>query len=67
LARSFENDTEDSQFFIILQDEPLFEGEYTPLGKVLYGMKILEKIKYQRQSEYVLRPDFINSLKLHNQ
>jgi len=30
-------------------------------------MKILEKIKYQRQSEYVLRPDFINSLKLHNQ
>ena len=26
-----------------------------------------EKIKYQRQSEYVLRPDFINSLKLHNQ
>ena len=25
-------DTEDSQFFIILEDEPLFEGEYTPKG-----------------------------------
>ena len=33
------NDTEDSQFFIILQDEPLFEGEYTPVGKVIYGLE----------------------------
>ena len=64
LARTFKNDTEDSQFFIILQDEPLFEGEYTPLGKVLYGLEVLEKIKYQRHSEYILRPDFINSFKM---
>ena len=27
LARTFEMNTEDSQFFIILRDEPLFEGE----------------------------------------
>jgi cyclophilin family peptidyl-prolyl cis-trans isomerase len=66
LARTFKNDTEDSQFFIILQDEPLFEGEYTPVGKVLYGLEILEKIKYQRNSEYILRPDFINSFKMLN-
>jgi|TARA_B110000238_G_scaffold175944_1_gene196670 cyclophilin family peptidyl-prolyl cis-trans isomerase len=66
LARTFKSDTEDSQFFIILQDEPLFEGEYTPVGKVLYGIKVLEKIKYQRNSEYVLRPDFINSFKMLN-
>jgi cyclophilin family peptidyl-prolyl cis-trans isomerase len=66
LARTFKSDTEDSQFFIILQDEPLFEGEYTPVGKVLYGIKLLEKIKYQRNSEYVLRPDFINSFKMLN-
>ena len=39
LARTFKNDTEDSQFFRILQDEPLFEGEYTPVGKVLYGLE----------------------------
>jgi cyclophilin family peptidyl-prolyl cis-trans isomerase len=64
LARTFKNDTEDSQFFIILQDEPLFEGEYTPVGKVLYGLEVLEKIKYQRHSEYILRPDFINSFKM---
>ena len=64
LARTFKNDTEDSQFFIILQDEPLYEGEYTPVGKVIYGIEVLKKIKHQRNSEYVLRPDFINSFKM---
>ena len=64
LARAKEYDTEDSQFFIILQDEPLYEGEYTPIGKVIYGIEVLEKIKYLEKSEYVLRPDFINSLSL---
>jgi len=66
LARTFRSDTEDSQFFIILQDEPLFEGEYTPVGKVLYGLKVLKKIKNQRNSEYILRPDFINTFKMLN-
>ena len=66
LARTFKNDTEDSQFFIILKDEPLFEGEYTPVGRVLYGLEVLKKIKYERRSEYVLRPDFINSFKMLN-
>ena len=66
LARTFKNNTEDSQFFITLQDEPLFEGEYTPVGKVLYGLKILKKIKHGRNSEYILRPDFINSFKMLN-
>ena len=45
-------------------DEPLYEGEYTPIGKVIYGIEVLEKIKYLDKSEYVLRPDFINSLRL---
>ena len=66
LARTFRSDTEDSQFFIILQDEPLFEGEYTPVGKVLYGLEVLKKIKKQRNSEYILRPDFINTFKMLN-
>ncbi|MDC0626935.1 peptidylprolyl isomerase [Candidatus Pelagibacter sp.] len=64
LARTFKNNTEDSQFFIILQDEPLFEGEYTPVGKVLYGLEVLKKIKSDRRTEYILRPDFINSFKM---
>jgi peptidyl-prolyl cis-trans isomerase A (cyclophilin A) len=64
LARTLEYDTEDSQFFIILDDEPLFEGEYTPIGKVIYGIKVLEKIRYYHRSEYVLRPDFINKVRM---
>ena len=64
LARTLKYDTEDSQFFIILDDEPLFEGEYTPVGKVIYGIKVLEKIRYSHRSEYVLRPDFINTVRM---
>ncbi len=64
LARTQKYNTEDSQFFIILKDEPLFETEYTPIGKVIYGLKALEKIKYLDKSQYVLRPDFINSLRM---
>lgn len=64
LARTYKMDTEDSQFFIVLQDEPLFEGEYTPLGKVLYGIEVLEKIKFVSRFHIVPRPDFINTLKL---
>ena len=64
LARSKSYNTEDSQFFIILRDEPLYESEYTPIGKVIYGLEALKKIKYLDKSQYVLRPDFINSIRM---
>ena len=60
LARTNKKNTEDSQFFILLQDAPLFEGEYSPVGKVIYGLEVLRKIKYSEKTEYVLRPDFVN-------
>ena len=66
LARTFELDTEDSQFFIILQDEPLYEGEYTPVGKVIYGLGVLEKVKFVPKFHIVPRPDFINSFRMLN-
>ena len=66
LARTFKNNTEDSQFFIILEDEPLYESEYTPVGRVIYGIKVLNKIKFLDNSEYILRPDFINTFKMLN-
>ena len=66
LARTYQRNTEDSQFFIILQDEPLFEGEYTPVGKVLNGIEVLEKIKFMSKFHIVPRPDFINSFKMLN-
>ena len=64
LARTQSYDTEDSQFFIILRDEPLYETEYTPIGKVIYGLETLKKIKYLDKSQFVLRPDYINSLRM---
>ena len=64
LARTQDYNTEDSQFFIVLRDEPLYETEYTPIGKVIYGLEALEKIKYLDKSQYVLRPDFINTLRM---
>ncbi len=64
LARTDKLNTEDSQFFILLEDAPLYEGEYSPLGKVVYGLDVLKKIKYNDKVEYVLRPDFINTFKM---
>ena len=64
MARTKNLDTEDSQFFILLQDAPLFKGEYTPIGKVIYGLEVLDTITDDRRREYVLRPDFINSFSL---
>ena len=63
-AKSKNGDAEDSEFFILLADALLFEGEYTPLGRVVNGISALEKIKFNDQSEYVLRPDFINYFRL---
>ena len=63
-AKSKNGDAEDSEFLILLADAFLFEGEYTPLGRVINGISALEKIKFNDKSEYVLRPDFINSLKM---
>ena len=64
MARGDNFNSEDSEFFIILKDIPIYKGEYTPLGKVLLGLDSLKKIKKGNKSNYVLRPDFIKSLKL---
>jgi cyclophilin family peptidyl-prolyl cis-trans isomerase len=64
LARTDKKNTEDSQFFILLKDAPLFGGEYSPVGKVIYGLNVLQKIKFDDKVEYVLRPDFINTFKM---
>ena len=66
-AKSKSGDAEDSEFLILLADAFLFEGEYTPLGRVISGISALEKIKFNDRSEYVLRPDFINFLKMFSE
>ena len=64
MARTYRRDTEDTQFFILLKDAPLFEGEYSPVGKVKYGLDVLEKIKHDDKTEYILRPDFIETFRM---
>ena len=59
-----EFDTEDSEFFIILKDIPLYQGEYTPVGKVIFGLDALKKIKIGDKTDYVLRPDYIKDFQL---
>ena len=59
-----EFDTEDSEFFIILKDIPLYQGEYTPVGKVIFGLDALKKIKVGNNTDYVLRPDYIKEFQL---
>ena len=65
-ARTAEFDTEDSEFFITLKEIPIYQGEYTPIGKVVYGLDILTKIKTGNKAIYVLRPDYIKTFRLLN-
>ena len=53
LARTSKYNTEDSQFFILLQDAPLFKQEYTPIGRVIYGIEVLKTITDDHRREYV--------------
>ena len=67
LVRGDAFNTEDSEFFILLKDIPLFNGEYTPIGNVIYGLDALTKIKSSDKTEYILRPDFLSNFKLLKQ
>ena len=48
------------------RDIPIYQGEYTPLGKVKFGLDILKKIKTGNKAIYVLRPDYIKSFRMFN-
>ena len=63
-ARTTEFDTEDSEFFITLKEIPIYQGEYTPIGKVIRGLDILGRIKTGNKSIYVLRPDHIKTFRM---
>ena len=65
-ARTTEFDTEDSEFFITLKEIPIYQGEYTPVGKVIRGLDILTKIKTGNKAIYVLRPDHIKTFRMLN-
>jgi len=55
-------DTENSQIFILLDDNPSYDEQYTPIGEVIEGIELLKKIKYNNNSEFVLRPDYVKKI-----
>ena len=49
MARSSDNDSGGSQFFIMLDKSDYLDGEYAAFGKVIDGWKIIEKIEENEQ------------------
>jgi len=45
MARSQDPDSANSQFFIMFQDGPFLNGQYTVIGQVTEGMEIVDQIK----------------------
>jgi cyclophilin family peptidyl-prolyl cis-trans isomerase len=59
-------DTENSQIFILLEDNNSFDEQYTPVGEVIGGIETLDKIKYNNNNiEFVLRPDYIKKMYIY--
>ena len=44
MARSMENDSASSQFFIVHKDSTFLDGQYAGFGKVTDGMEVVDKI-----------------------
>lgn len=45
MARSASNDSANSQFFIMLAENPGLNGKYTVVGEVASGMEVVDKLK----------------------
>ena len=65
MARSQNPNSANSQFFIMLEDSPHLNNQYTVWGKVVEGMEIVDKIKKGNQFDNgkVDDPDFIKKIK----
>ena len=65
MARAQSPNSADSQFFIVFQDAPWLDGQYTIWGKVTEGMEAVDKIKRGAgQGGIVKNPDKIVSMKV---
>lgn len=63
MARSQSPDSANSQFFIMFDDAPYLDGQYTIVGHVIEGMEIVDKLKKgdARTNGSVEDPDYIVS------
>lgn len=65
MARAQSPDSGDSQFFIVFEDAPWLDGQYTVWGRVTDGMEHVDAIKRGAgQNGTVSEPDQIISLKV---
>lgn len=64
MARAQDPNSADSQFFIVLQDSPFLDGQYTVFGRVISGMEYVDAIKKgdPNQNGMVINPDKIISM-----
>ncbi len=64
MARAQNPNSADSQFFIVLQDSPFLDGQYTVFGRVISGMEFVDKIKKgsPMKNGSVINPDKIISI-----
>jgi cyclophilin family peptidyl-prolyl cis-trans isomerase len=65
MARSQDPNSANSQFFICFKPAPFLDRQYTVFGKVIEGMKYVDKIKRgdEKQNGSVKNPDKIISFK----
>ena len=65
MARAQSPNSANSQFFIMLEDSPHLNNQYTVWGKVVKGMDVVDKIKKgdQLDNGKVDAPDFIKTIK----
>ncbi len=66
MARRGEPDSADSQFFIVLDDAPWLDGQYTVWGEVVSGMEHIDRIRRSDDADNgtVENPDQIVRMRL---
>jgi peptidylprolyl isomerase len=66
MARAMDPNSADSQFFIVFEDAPHLNGQYTVFGKVTKGMEHVDQIKKgsSMNNGTVTNPDKIISMKV---
>jgi peptidylprolyl isomerase len=64
MARSQDPDSANSQFFIMFQEGPFLNGQYTVVGRVTEGMEVVDAIKRGegRNGAVVGQPDVMTSV-----
>jgi len=66
MARSADPDSANSQFFIMFEDDPRLDGQYTVVGQVIEGMEVVQAIKRGagRNGAVIGQPDRIVAMRV---